>query len=40
VLYRSGVRECEEQGEEAFPGKGHQTAIEEENKKLQREVEI
>ena len=34
---------CKEFGElweEAFPGKGHQTAIEEENKKLKREVEI
>jgi transposase len=29
-----------EQGEEAFPGKGHQTAIEEENRKLKREIEI
>src|SRR6476659_500057 len=29
-----------EQGEEAFPGKGHQTSIEEENKRLRREVEV
>ncbi len=29
-----------ERGEEAFPGKGHQTAIEEENRKLKREIEI
>jgi transposase len=27
-------------GEDAFPGKGHQIPIEEENKKLRREVEI
>ncbi len=33
-------RELGEQGEEAFPGKGHQSAIEEENKKLRRENEI
>jgi transposase len=33
-------KEFEEQGDEAFPGKGHQTAIEEENRKLKREVEI
>ena len=29
-----------ERGEEAFPGKGHQTAIEEENRNLKREIEI
>src|SRR5690348_18354185 len=33
-------KEFGERGEEAFPGKGHQTAIEEENKKLKREMEI
>jgi transposase len=33
-------KEFEEQGEEAFPGKGHQTPIEEEMRKLQRENEI
>ena len=36
-------RWCKEfrgQGEEAFPGKGHQTEIEEENRKLKREIEI
>ena len=33
-------KEFGEQGEEAFPGKGHQTAIEEENRKLKREMEI
>lgn len=33
-------KEFEEQGQEAFPGKGHQTSIEEENKKLKRENEI
>jgi len=27
-------------GEEAFPGKGHHTAVEEENRRLKREVEI
>jgi transposase len=33
-------KEFEEQGQEAFPGKGHQTAVEEENRKLKRENEI
>lgn len=33
-------KELSEQGKEAFPGKGHQTSIEEENKRLKREVEI
>jgi transposase len=33
-------REFGEQGEEAFPGKGHQSSIEEENKRLRRENEI
>ena len=33
-------KEFGERGGEAFPGKGHQTAIEEENKKLKRELEI
>jgi transposase len=33
-------KECGEPGEEAFPGKGHQTAVEEENRKLKREIEI
>ena|ERR1700737_4848356 len=33
-------REYREQREEAFPGKGHQTAVEEENRRLRREVEI
>src|SRR5437868_14514591 len=32
--------EFREQGQEAFPGKGHQTAVEEENRKLKREIEI
>jgi transposase len=27
-------------GEEAFPGKGHQSTIEEENKRLRRENEV
>ena len=29
-----------DQGEQAFPGKGHQTALEEENRRLQRENEV
>jgi transposase len=33
-------KEFGERGEEAFPGKGHQIAIEEENGKLKRENEI
>lgn len=33
-------KEFGERGEEAFPGKGHQTTIEEENKRLRREVEV
>jgi transposase len=32
-------KEWGEQGEEAFPGKGHQPALEEENRRLKREVE-
>jgi hypothetical protein len=27
VLGTKGVRECGEQGEDAFPGKGHQSAL-------------
>ena len=27
-------------GAEAFPGKGHQTSIEEDNKRLKREIEV
>jgi transposase len=33
-------KEFGERGEEAFPGKGYQTAIEEENKNLKREIEV
>lgn len=33
-------RELAEHGSEAFPGKGHQTAIEEENRRLKHENEI
>ena len=33
-------KEFGELGEEAFPGKGHQMPLEEENKKLRREVEV
>jgi transposase len=32
-------KELMEQGEDAFPGKGHQTALEEENRRLKRELE-
>jgi transposase len=32
-------KELAEHGEEAFPGKGHQTALEEENRRLKRELE-
>src|SRR5438876_4915353 len=33
-------KELSEHGEEAFPGKGHQTSIEEENRKLKREMAL
>ena len=33
-------KELGERGKEAFPGKGHQTSIEEEMRKLHREIEI
>ena len=33
-------KEFDEQGKEAFPGKGHQTPIEEEMKRLKRENDI
>jgi len=33
-------RELADHGPEAFPGKGHQTALEEENRRLKRENEI
>jgi transposase len=33
-------KEFGERGKEAFPGKGHQSTIEEENRKLRREIEI
>ncbi len=32
-------KELAEQGPEAFPGSGHQTALEEENRRLKRELE-
>jgi transposase len=32
-------KELAEHGKEAFPGSGHQTPLEEENRRLQREVE-
>lgn len=32
-------KELAEHGEEAFPGKGHQTVLEEENRRLKRELE-
>jgi transposase len=34
------VKEFGEQGEDVFPGKGHQMPLEEENRRLKREVEI
>ena len=33
-------KELAEHGQEAFPGSGHQTAIEEENRRLKRELEV
>ena len=33
-------QECGRHGEEAFPGKGHQSTIEEENRRLRRENEV
>ena len=33
-------RELSEYGKEAFPGKGHQTQLEEENRRLKRENEV
>lgn len=33
-------KEPAENGQEAFPGKGHQTALEEENRRLKRENKI
>jgi len=36
----SWCREMEKHREEAFPGKGHQTPLEEENRRLKREIEI
>ena len=38
VLYR-WRRELREQPEQAFPGKGHQSELEEENRRLRRELE-
>ncbi len=32
-------KELSEHGKEAFPGSGHQTALEEENRRLKRELE-
>ena len=32
-------KELAEHGKEAFPGKGHQTTLEEENRRLKRELE-
>jgi transposase-like protein len=40
VRSRKWCKEFGEQGQEAFPGKGHQIAIEEEMRKLKREIEI
>ena len=33
-------KQCAVSGEQAFPGKGHQTEIEEENRRLRREKDI
>jgi transposase len=33
-------KELAEHGSEAFPGSGHQTALEEENRRLKRELEV
>jgi transposase len=39
VLYR-WRRELRERPEQAFPGKGHQSELEEENRRLRRELEL
>ena len=39
VLYR-WRRELREQPEQAFPGKGHQSELEEENRRLRRELDL
>lgn len=39
VLYR-WRHELREQAERAFPGKGHQSELEEENRRLRRELEV
>ena len=39
VLYR-WRSELREQHEQAFPGKGHQSELEEENRRLKRELEL
>lgn len=39
VLYR-WRHELREQAERAFPGKGHQSELEEENRRLKRELEL
>jgi transposase len=39
VLYR-WRHELREQAERAFPGKGHQSELEEENRRLRRELEL
>jgi transposase len=36
-LLRKWQREAAEQGRQTFPGKGHQTALEEENRRLREE---
>jgi transposase len=38
ALY-SWCKQADEHGSEAFPGKGHQTPLEEENRRLKRELE-
>lgn len=40
TVLRRWVQQFSQQGETAFPGKGHQTGLEEEVKRLRREVEV
>ena len=37
TVWHRGKRQLQHQADQAFPGKGHQTALEEENRRLQRE---
>lgn len=40
TVLRRWMQQFSQAGAEAFPGKGHQTALEEEVKRLRREVEV